>query len=766
MTVAVENKDEECILVNTAKDIEQHVMASESPIPDFTLEEIAASAEVGNIGKEFEDVCQLSYLESEVPKPLADMKGTIHTESTNETQQLQLVGKTSKHVPDPEAIRHKSSNLTSEDQIHQSEMVKQAPVLDTLVKETMVTNSASGDQLSGLDVQILEPLLNSFLFPENDEEYQEKVVSKSEDRVSLSDPECLSPKTPSNDESKSQGSLNVVSGQKLSTTNLCSITCKPVSTHQVSTSHTKGKRFESSLGPVTQQQLSGVYNKMISGDLFTDFINSKDDIEMSTSEERNITPNIAVVNSNERASVLDENTNIIAMSDRPGLLKGSSSPLRKSMSKTKIADKYSEDGIGTYTPDNVFPNCRLLKSLVNTGTLDQNEVNSTVSWRSDTSKVANSPTKMEQDLFASDKENQTPVIFLKRKHASSTFADKTSVDNEMTSARRQGEQIPLQPVLVDSSGKSINDASVFNVSCRSVSSISPVQAERTMISGEREGRVKWYMVVDSSCLLIEESRKELQLLQGLRGTRLFVPGTVLRELERLEKATRLFGRTAEVRAALTWLRNCMEKTEWWIHIQSSSVEEKHLTQPPPASPRQQHYSLDLGNWRWASSSVFRSFKNVPSFKAEDVVQCALQLASGMDCEGKVAILSDDLALKTKAMAEGLTCETASEFRNSLINPFSGRFLWAKSSPRGHTWSASDDVVLKELFYSSYSNKSLNAQGSVKGLKLLLPLNSTVQSEQQHCGRSSQPTYRYLFPCLKFHGIVEYLKHQMTDSLFS
>ena len=73
--------------------------------------------------------------------------------------------------------------------------------------------------------------------------------------------------------------------------------------------------------------------------------------------------------------------------------------------------------------------------------------------------------------------------------------------------------------------------------------------------------------------------------------------------------------------------------------------------------------------------------------------------------------------------QGLICEGAEEFRESLVNPFSERFLWADSSPRGQTWSCSDDTVLRETFYPSSLKMTPKAMDNVKGLKLILLHNS-------------------------------------------
>ncbi|KAK6938517.1 Forkhead-associated (FHA) domain [Dillenia turbinata] len=75
------------------------------------------------------------------------------------------------------------------------------------------------------------------------------------------------------------------------------------------------------------------------------------------------------------------------------------------------------------------------------------------------------------------------------------------------------------------------------------------------------------------------------------------------------------------------------------------------------------------------------------------------------------------------LEEGLLCETAEEFRNGLMNPFSERFLWADGSPRGATRTCLDDVVLKEKFCDCPSKKTSKAGEGAKGLKLILLHNA-------------------------------------------
>lgn len=61
------------------------------------------------------------------------------------------------------------------------------------------------------------------------------------------------------------------------------------------------------------------------------------------------------------------------------------------------------------------------------------------------------------------------------------------------------------------------------------------------------------------------------------------------------------------------------------------------------------------------------------------------------------------------------CEAAEEFRRSLVNPFSERFMWVGSSAIGLTWSSVDDDAVKS---QKYHGCVLNGSHELKGLKLL------------------------------------------------
>ncbi|CAH9087914.1 unnamed protein product [Cuscuta europaea] len=217
----------------------------------------------------------------------------------------------------------------------------------------------------------------------------------------------------------------------------------------------------------------------------------------------------------------------------------------------------------------------------------------------------------------------------------------------------------------------------------------------------REKERSWCIVVDTTSLLNKESRKALHLLQGLKSTSLIIPRIVIKELGCMKSRASFFTRTTEVSSALEWVEDCMKNSKWWVHVQSLDEEEEtsDIATPTPAEDRILKYALFL-----------RKINN------------------GLT---KLILLSDDISLKIKSMAEGLLCETAKDFRESLVNPFSERFLWTKSSPRGITWSYEDDIVLKETYYQRPLKKPHSKQANYYawGLKLILLLHHSFPSTQ-------------------------------------
>ncbi|XVF29967.1 hypothetical protein REPUB_Repub16aG0016800 [Reevesia pubescens] len=383
----------------------------------------------------------------------------------------------------------------------------------------------------------------------------------------------------------------------------------------------------------------------------------------------------------------------------------------------------SEEEEEEITPDkeNFTPNTLLMKALKRKGKLEELK---------HSPKVTYSPgLQPEDDMIASDKENLTPKLIKEHKSARKASRNQPKLEQEMV-IKGKAERVPFQSLLVNSACKTVSEASVPNTTARSSTTFNPKTIGKRISHpsssksvGERTRT--WTMVADTTSLIDKESRKSLQLLQGLKGTRLIIPRMVIRELDCLKRRGSLFRRTTEASSVLEWIEDCMLKTKWWIHVQSTMEEGGAIAPTPPATP-QSHFSEGsvgnpFGTWSGPCSAK-GSLMGIASPTAEDhILDCAL-LFRKMKSDGQFVLLSNDVTLKIKAMAEGLICETVQEFRDSLVNPFSERFMWADSSPRGQTWSVLDDVVLREK-YNNRCPLRKPSKGDVKGLKLILLHNS-------------------------------------------
>ncbi|CAL1363458.1 unnamed protein product [Linum trigynum] len=303
----------------------------------------------------------------------------------------------------------------------------------------------------------------------------------------------------------------------------------------------------------------------------------------------------------------------------------------------------------------------------------------------------------------------------------------------------RNDRMPLQNLIIRSPVKSLSGGGAYSLG--SAAEQSSVNRSR----GETKTK-KWIMVVDTASLLDNESRKALQLLQGLRGTRLIIPRIVKNELESLKRTGRLFRRNTAASKVLEWIEECELKTEWWIHVQTS-IDESAVPLTPPASPesgigggssRMKWYtpfssmtppaSPESGTGTTSKTKWYSPFSSMPSLRREDHVLSSALFYKKL-CHGgeQVVLISHDPDLLFKAMLEGLVCETAQEFRGSLVNPFSERFLWGESSPRGQTWSVHDDVVLKERYYPA-PHRKLTRGETARGLKLILLSDDSCSSD--------------------------------------
>ncbi|KAA8546331.1 hypothetical protein F0562_002930 [Nyssa sinensis] len=404
----------------------------------------------------------------------------------------------------------------------------------------------------------------------------------------------------------------------------------------------------------------------------------------------------------------------------------------KLISKALFADLHGDEE-ESFTPDkeNFTPNTLLLRSMKK---LDQaEEIKHYNSHRSSSLKNLVKPNiQPEEDTLSfTDKENQTPKVLQERKSGRPASRIRARLEPEMTEMKGTAERLPFQPLPVNSIGKSKSEASVHSATTSSSNSMNCAQTLEKVTrppfnNSTRGEKRKWNMVVDSTCLLNKESRKALQLLQGLKGTQLIIPRIVIRELDCMKRRGSLFRKTTEVCSALKWIEECMVNTNCWIHVQTSVEEGRPIAPTPPASPQSQFSEGSVGFHGGVANSVpfsaFGSLLQIVSPTAEDhILECAL-LFRRVKNDEQLILLTNDVTLKIKAMAEGLICETAEDFRESLVNPFSERFLWADSSPRGPTWSCIDDVVLREKYYRC-PLKKLSKSEAAKGLKLILLHNS-------------------------------------------
>ncbi|XP_075636315.1 uncharacterized protein LOC142608410 isoform X3 [Castanea sativa] len=423
------------------------------------------------------------------------------------------------------------------------------------------------------------------------------------------------------------------------------------------------------------------------------FTGSDEEEEIFTPNKENFTPNTLLVKS------LKKNSRVEEIKHSKALFTGSD----------------EEEEIFTPDKENFSPNTLPVKSLKKKVTVE--ETKHSKSCRSSLSKVTLSPS-----IYP--KEDMTASL-----SARPTSRNRVRLEQGI---KRRSDRVPFQSLLGKSTGKSRSEASVPDTamgSCNSVTSTQTMVKKVTNISSNNsngEAGRNWNMVVDTATLLNKESRKTLHLLQGLKGTHLIIPRMVLRELDCLKRRGSLFRKRTEASLVLEWIEECMVKTKCWIHVQNSIEEARAIAPTPPATPQSCFGQGTMGfSCGKPSSMPFSSHWNLTEIVSptedDHILDCAL-LYRKMKNDGRLVLLSDDVTLKIKAMAEGLICETAQEFRESLVNPFSDRFLWADSSPRGLTWSYKDDIVLREQYYRCPFKKSAKGE-TAKGLKLILHHNS-------------------------------------------
>ncbi|XP_020207739.1 FHA domain-containing protein PS1 [Cajanus cajan] len=491
-----------------------------------------------------------------------------------------------------------------------------------------------------------------------------------------------------------------------------------------------------------QMKQKDILNRAISKDLFSDLDGEEEEEEMFTPDKENFSPNTLQLQVLKNKGKLEEIKR--SKSQRLPLSKGTFKPdlypnegmgstlcqmnqkdiLNRAISKDLFSDLgEEEEEEEMFTPDkeNFSPNTLQLQLLKKKGKVEEIKLSKSPWPQNSKDNFGCNIYPNENMSSTSSKEYQTAKVTQGQNLQRNPFSShiKLAQEQEGVPFKNRVERVPLQS-LKNSGGKRrsstfcpVPAAKSFNFSnCGQIldQPINPFD-----INGVPK-RSSWDMIVDTTSLMNKESRKALQLLQGLKGTRLIIPRLVIRELDSMKQQFSIFRRISEASLALEWIQECMVKTNWWIHIQNSVDEGRMIAPTPPASPQTQ-FSEEC--WTFLSSQ--KCAMEIASPTVEDhILEFALLYRKNQN-DGQLVLLSEDVTLKIKCMEEGLLCEPVQEFRESLVNPFSERFLWTNSSPRGQTWSCQDDVVLREKYCRLPLWKS--SKGVASGLKLILLHNS-------------------------------------------
>ncbi|XP_042436131.1 uncharacterized protein LOC122022161 isoform X1 [Zingiber officinale] len=439
--------------------------------------------------------------------------------------------------------------------------------------------------------------------------------------------------------------------------------------------------------------------------------------------------------------------NVTPMSSRRKIMKRSPRILHQSLG---VVEQSKVEQNAIIPSANSFKSQKTLKANISAAKSDQQELIASSCWLEDIhidkensimesckgkkSRKTSSRTPLvvqdNEEAFPCNKENMTPEISVSLK-SKELLLNNTCARIEKEIMKKRVERIPLQSLLNNTPSKpndalhsmkpskgnsvSIEDDLVTKCQLNNRSITQPMGGE---VLHKTERKI-WHLVVDANCFLDEESTKSLQLLEGLKGTHLIIPQIVLRELDCLKRRESFFSKPTKMASkALQWIEKCMVNVSWWIHVQRS-FETLPAAPTPPISPRSPLFTGPK-----SSFSSCGNLTEIVSPTAEDHILDSALFFKNRKRDGQFVILSNSITLKIKAMAEGLLSESPKDFRASLVNPFSKRFLWANSSPRGSTWSCSTDTA---LFNNHLPPEPLRKVGKapadVKGLKLILLHNA-------------------------------------------
>lgn len=246
---------------------------------------------------------------------------------------------------------------------------------------------------------------------------------------------------------------------------------------------------------------------------------------------------------------------------------------------------------------------------------------------------------------------------------------RSNSENTNITKRRVESSVPFESLLkstksIESSNVSSNQNDIFNkptnnsgASSAAVNNANSSSSSTSSSSGGGGGgerNNKWNMVADISCFLNKDSRRSLQLLEGIRGTHLIIPRTVIKELEFLKRGESLFRKgTNDASSILQSIENCMVQTGWWIHVQSSEeMMAKLQTATPPSTP-----TIPVGGGGGGGGGYLFNTKlmavglaEVVSPTADDhILDCAIQFKK--EQQQQLVLLTQRISLKIKAMAE-------------------------------------------------------------------------------------------------------------------
>ncbi|CAL0303053.1 unnamed protein product [Lupinus luteus] len=503
---------------------------------------------------------------------------------------------------------------------------------------------------------------------------------------------------------------------------------KAASAPQIRTSKSTFKSMVEADTKVAISNVKNIKKKTISKDLFSVLDGQEEEEEIFTPDKENFSPNTLQLRFLKKKGKLEEIKHSkskrshnskdtfspgIFPNESPNTIKENRQE-NKTISKDLFSVLDGEEDFFTPDKENFTPDTLRLRLLKKKGELDETKCSE---W-SQNSKNNFSPNIYPDERISStsNKENWTLKVVQEHKSKGKPSGSLIRLvqDQDIMSSKNRVERVPFQPLNTGGKSKSRTSCPVSATKSTDFSDCEQILDKRVNFSDIGGGQKKsWDMVVDTVSLMNKESRKVLQLLQGLKGTRLIIPRLVIGELNRMKQQFSILRRISEASLALEWIEECMVNTNWWIHIQGSFEEESMIAPTPPAFPQSQ-FNLQ-------SLSFYNSSLEVASPRVEDHILDFTLLYRRKKYDGQLVLLSEDVTLKIKCMAEGLLCEPVQEFHASLVNPFSERFLWTNSSPRGQTWSCQDDVVLREKYCHLHKNKSL--KGAASGLKLILLHNS-------------------------------------------